>query len=326
MPRPLRVEYSGAWYHVMNRGACHKNIFHSTTHRQIFLEMLAQAHDSLRAEIHAYCLMSNHYHLLLRTPEANLSKIMRHINGVYTQKYNKTMQKDGALFRGRYRAKLIGEDSYLQQVSRYIHLNPVEANIITDPRDYEWSSYFYFIGNIKPPPWLYTKFTLSLFGNQDEKKLYKQYVDRGDASATREFFNAPNSSSIYGSDEYRNKITSEFKDVQINACKTDFQRTIVKPNLETICLQCALQLGVDVVNIMESKRGKLNINRKIAMYCCSYLTNKTYPEIAAYFNCSAPNIIGNAIAEVSGLRRSNKDIDSTIKLILNVYSYQTLLC
>lgn len=107
MARPLRIEYAGAWYHVMNRGASHQKIYHNDHHRLIFLGLLQKIQLRYGIELHAYCLMGNHYHLLLRTPMANLGRAMRHLDGVYTQRYNINTNKDGPLFRGRYKACLI---------------------------------------------------------------------------------------------------------------------------------------------------------------------------------------------------------------------------
>jgi putative transposase len=129
MPRPLRLEYENAWYHVMNRGAARQDIYKNDQHRLLFLNLLKEASLYYNIEIHAYCLMDNHYHLLIHTPRGNLSQAMRHINGLYTQVFNRSEKIDGSLFRGRYKAILVEEDSYLLQVSRYIHLNPVTAGL-----------------------------------------------------------------------------------------------------------------------------------------------------------------------------------------------------
>src|SRR3990167_7924037 len=110
MPRPLRIEYEHAWYHVMNRGAHRQTIFTSNSHRDLFLSLLEEVTSQYQVEIHAYCLMDNHYHLLIRTPLANLSRCMRHLNGVYVQHYNRSTKSDGPLFRGRYKAILVEED------------------------------------------------------------------------------------------------------------------------------------------------------------------------------------------------------------------------
>src|ERR1700690_4073526 len=110
MSRPLRIEFPGAFYHVMNRGAGRRNIFHSDSHFELFFDLLEQAHDQFKIEIHAFCLMNNHYHLLIKTPLPNLSKAMGFINGIYTQKYNKIEKTDGPLFRGRFKAILVEAD------------------------------------------------------------------------------------------------------------------------------------------------------------------------------------------------------------------------
>ena len=140
MARPLRVEYPDAVYHVMNRGAARQPIFLTQADRKRFLQVLEEAWKRWRFKVHAYCLTDNHYHLCLQTPEAKLSRIMRHLNGVYTQRYNRIHDRDGPLFRGRYKALLIEVEDYLGQVVRYIHLNPVAAGIARQPQDYRWSS------------------------------------------------------------------------------------------------------------------------------------------------------------------------------------------
>ena len=129
MPRPLRIEYENAYYHVMNRGRGRQRIFHDKNYFEAFLKTLEEAHQRFGIEILCYCLMSNHYHLLVKTPEANLGRAMRHINGLYTQRYNRLKQTDGSLFRGRYKAILVEEDSYQLQLSRYIHRNPIGAKM-----------------------------------------------------------------------------------------------------------------------------------------------------------------------------------------------------
>ena len=126
MPRPARIEYENAFYHVMNRGRGRKTIFKEKEHYLAFLETVEEASNRFQSIVHAYCLMGNHYHLLIETPLANLGRVMRHINGVYTQRYNRLKKTDGPLFRGRYKAILVDRDAYLLQLTRYIHRNPLE--------------------------------------------------------------------------------------------------------------------------------------------------------------------------------------------------------
>ena len=129
MARPLRIQYPDAWYHVMNRGRNRAKIFYSRADYTAFIELLKDASSLWNIRIAAYCLMSNHYHLLVQTPEANLSRYMRHINGLYTQYFNRTYKSDGQLFRGRYKSIVIDGDSYLPELIRYIHRNPPAAFI-----------------------------------------------------------------------------------------------------------------------------------------------------------------------------------------------------
>lgn len=138
MPRPIRIEYPHAFYHIMNRGQNRQNIFRSDRCYAIFLETLSEVHKKFGAVIHAYCLMSNHYHLIMETPLGNLSKVMQHVNSVYVQKYHRLHKTDGTLFRGRYKAILVDADAYLTQLHRYVHRNPLatKKKIVDKLEDY----------------------------------------------------------------------------------------------------------------------------------------------------------------------------------------------
>jgi len=133
MGRPLRIEYHDAFYHITARGNDRQNVFRTNKDRERFLEYLESATERYKAVIHAYCLMDNHYHLLLQTPEGNLSQIMHHINGAYTNYYNTKRNRAGHLFQGRYKAILVNIDEYAKELSRYIHLNPVRAGMAEKP-------------------------------------------------------------------------------------------------------------------------------------------------------------------------------------------------
>ena len=127
----------------MNRGRGRQWIFPDTLYYQGFLQCLDEAHRRFGIEVHAYCLLGNHYHLLLKTPRGNLGRAMRHFDGVYTQRHNRWKRTEGSLFRGRYKAIVIDASRYLLQVSRYIHRNPVELKkpLVRDLSSYHWSSY-----------------------------------------------------------------------------------------------------------------------------------------------------------------------------------------
>jgi len=175
MGRPLRIEYPEAFYHVTSRGNERKDIFKSNRDREKFLTYLHTATERYGAVVHAYCLMSNHYHLLLETPVGNLSQIMRHINGAYTNYYNTKRSRAGHLFQGRYKAILVEADEYAVELSRYIHLNPVRSKMAGAPEAYQWSSYRAYIGESKVPEWLKTGFILGYFGNKGHQVAGKKY-------------------------------------------------------------------------------------------------------------------------------------------------------
>ena len=179
MARPLRVEYPGAFYHVINRGNAGEDVFKSLRDREKFIEYLETASLRFSIRIHTYCLMTNHYHLLVETPEANLSRAIQWINVSYAVYFNVKRQRSGHLFQGRFKALLVDADEYLKHLSRYIHLNPVRAKMVESAADYPWSSYPFFIGKEKIPQWLAADWLLSQFGKnlREAKKNYKAFVE-----------------------------------------------------------------------------------------------------------------------------------------------------
>lgn len=153
----------------MNRGAQKQRIFKDERDYLSFLSLLDESAKMWKIEIHAYCLMPNHYHLLIRTPLPNLSRSMRHINGVYTQRYNLRWRRDAQLFRGRYKAILVEEEGYLDELVRYICLNPAASELTDSPEKYRWSSYQYYLGAKNPPQCLSINFVLSQHGKRLNK-------------------------------------------------------------------------------------------------------------------------------------------------------------
>jgi len=149
MARPLRIEYEGAFYHVTARGNERRRIYYSQSDYEKFKDYLKEAQEKYGYVLHCYVLMTNHYHLILETPEANLSRVMHYINGSYTNYINIKRKRSGHLFQGRYKAILIDRDRYLLELSRYVHLNPIRAAIVTKPEDYVHSSYRSFVTRSK---------------------------------------------------------------------------------------------------------------------------------------------------------------------------------
>jgi putative transposase len=156
MSRPLRIEFPGAVYHVTSRGDRREPIFEDDADRGQLLATLAQAMQRFDGQVLSYCLMGNHYHFVLHTRQANLSLLMRHVNGVYTQAFNRRHGKVGHLFQGRFKAILVDRDAYLLELCRYVELNPVRAGLCTSPQAWPWSSYRAHIGQVDAPDWLDT--------------------------------------------------------------------------------------------------------------------------------------------------------------------------
>ena len=164
MSRPLRIELAGGLYHVTSRGDRREDIFYSDADRQVWLEILGQVCSRFNWVCHAWCQMSNHYHIVVETIEGNLSQGMRQLNGVYTQYINRTYQRVGHVFQGRFKGILVERDSYLLELSRYVVLNPVRAGMVTDTGDWPWGSYQAMIGSAAKPVWLETDWLLGQFG------------------------------------------------------------------------------------------------------------------------------------------------------------------
>ena len=181
MARPLRIEFDGALYHVTSRGNDRKAIFKDDSDRELFLKTLAQVTERFHWICHAYCLMNNHYHLIIETPDGNLSKGMRQLNGVYTQAINKQHRRVGHVFQGRFKGILVQKDSHFVEVCRYVALNPVRAKTVGHPRQWKWSSYRATVGNSQPHSCLTVNEILSHFGQRKTaaQKKYTEFVQAG---------------------------------------------------------------------------------------------------------------------------------------------------
>jgi putative transposase len=181
MARPLRIEYPGAVYHITSRGNARQAIFFDDADRRGFLEILARAVDRYNWLCHAYCLMDNHYHLLIETVDPTLSAGMRHLNGVYTQATNRRHVRTGHLLQGRYKAILVEKDAHLLELARYIVLNPVRARMARSSKDWPWSSYRATAGLEPPASFLTTEWVLAQFGGTRSKaqRSYRRFVSAG---------------------------------------------------------------------------------------------------------------------------------------------------
>jgi len=181
MARPLRIEFAGALYHVTARGDRGEDIFSDDRDRNVFLGILSQVCQRFIVNCHSYCLMSNHYHLVLETAEPNLARALRQLNGVYTQRFNRRYERVGHVFQGRYKAILVDRDSYYLEVVRYVLLNPVRAKVVTCVQDWPWSSYRAVMGQSRAIRGLDVNRLLSCFGPTPERAraAFVRFVDDG---------------------------------------------------------------------------------------------------------------------------------------------------
>jgi REP element-mobilizing transposase RayT len=269
----------------MSRGNEQKDIFKSRRDREKFLEYLESATERYDAAVHAYCLMSNHYHLLLETPEGNLSEIMRHINGAYTTYFNIKRKRSGHLFQGRYKAILIEADEYLVELSRYIHLNPVRVGIVERPEQYQWSSYQSFIGQSKPPAWLRTGFILGCFAKKevDARKKYRNFVEDMIGKEYESPLSKTLGGSILGSADFIDEISTahirEKEDANIPALKHFANR----PSPEEI-----------IKEAIAAFHGSEKLARQVSIYLCHKYSGMRLQEIGDRFN-----VRDTAISEAS---------------------------
>ena len=268
MSRPLRIEYPGAYYHVMNRGRGRQRIYRSPRDYQRFINLLSETCAMWGVRVHAYSLMPNHYHMVMETPGGNVSRAMRHLDGVYTQRYNREYKTDGTLFRGRYKALLIEKDGYLLQVVRYIHLNPVEGKLVRDAREHRWTSHRYYVGKEGSPPGLEVGEVLGQFHARRRAAmgLYVRFMREGIDEGTRKLYGRGNWPSMWGSERFKERIRKrlerEIKDYEIPQGK----RERVSPTLRLIEEEVSKSYGMEVRELMGKRRGYWNEARNVAIY------------------------------------------------------------
>ena len=239
MARPLRVEFAGAIYHLTSRGNARQKVFFIDADRELFLDTLSQVVSRYGWICYAYCLMANHYHLLVETPKANLSLGMRQLNGMYTQSFNRRHNRVGHLFQGRFKAILVEKESYLLELCRYIVLNPVRVKGKGEIGAWKWSSYRATAGLASVPEFLSTDWILGQFGKKRAKaqKQYRAFVREGLESRPWEKLKG----QIYlGSEAFierhcpGNQELKEIPRVQLKAVKPSLERIFAKSGKKAI--------------------------------------------------------------------------------------------
>lgn len=289
MSRPLRIEFDGAWYHVINRGTGRRKIFLDHYDRKKFFSLLNEIHEIWNIEIHAYSLMDNHYHLLAHTPNSSLSQAMRHLNGIYAQFLNKKLRRDGPLFRGRFKSTLVDEENYLLELVRYIHLNPVKAKICEKAQHHPWTSHQYYIKpeSKKKPKWLILDYVLKKFANdyKNAAKKLDKFVLTNSAFDIYKILDSKKPPSILGSDGFKDWIEYNFnKKLQPKKEIPEIKRIKRKPvKIKQIISFTASHYQLKSNDIKKGKRAKKNEARQLAIYLARQLTGLPYATIAKEF-------------------------------------------
>lgn len=316
MPRPDRIQYENAFYHVMNRGRGRQKIFHGAKYYESFLATLAESHVRFDAVVHAYCLMGNHYHLLIETPRANLDRIMRHINGVYTQRYNRLKSTDGPLFRGRYKAILIDEDAYFLQVGRYIHRNPIEVIGAKEGAllSHRWSSYQAYINTASAPEWLCREKVYHMMGRRDRYRGYREFVSVGNDAEIEKFYAKGNTASIIGDKQFKQSILEEKDKLRVSGSLA--RALSEKPNMLEIveAVASVFLIGSDSITTKQVGRQQSNLARKVAMYCCQQMGDHSLKEIAWHFSLSHEGGVSPSIRVVKQKIASGELVEEMAEL------------
>lgn len=304
MARPLRIEYPGAFYHVTSRGIERRSIFHSNADRKRFLSYLASAHERHGVLIHAYCLMDNHYHLLIETPVGNLSKILHHINGAYTTFFNIRHNRVGPLFQGRYKAILVERDAYAQELSRYIHLNPVRAGVVARPDDYPWSSYRYFTVKQPLPEWLSVDFILGYFGTSKKQvhATYRRFVEEIIGVSSDNPMEQVVASAFLGSDEFIQSVQEQYLD------KTTMDMRNI-PTLRQIARKPTLEEVKDAVTSVVGET--IGPSRGICLYVSQFHAGAMLNEIGDYYGMN-----GSAVSQANRRFKYKLQKDETLQKIV----------
>lgn len=248
MARPLRIQYPNAWYHVMNKARRGQAAFPVKEDKLAFLHLLKETAEMFNLHVSAWCLMETHYHLLVQTPDANLARCMRHINGVYTQKYNFRHGCDGTLFRGCYKSILVDADNYLLELVRYIHRNPLRAGLVEKLSQYKWSSHKAYLSGAEKWNWVYKGFILRMLAKSRTAQLkkYKQFVGKEDSSEIGSIFERVNLPSIVGGESFIDWVKKTFFNGQVD--RNIPQTKALAPSINEI-----KKMFVNIIKLMKSR-------------------------------------------------------------------------
>lgn len=315
MSRPLRIEYAGAWYHVMNRGRRHEVIFPDQDDYQRFMDLLEEGITMWNVRLAAFCLMPNHYHLVVQTPDANLSRFMRHLDGVYTQRFNRAHGCDGSLFRGRYKSILVEADTYLLELVRYIHRNPLRAGLVTRLDRYRWSSHKGYLSRSKTWSWLYKEFALSMLSKarKDQVAAYRAFMAEGDSDELSTLFARRNVPSLLGSAGFVDWVKASFSDLK--ARREIPASRLLAPGLDAIQSAVCASYGIDRKELLVSRRGTSNDARNVGIYLARRLSGQTLEAIGEAFGLASYSSVSSVVSRTKQRIRDDRKLRKRVREI-----------
>lgn len=323
MSRPLRIEYKDAWYHVMNRGRNREQIFRDKEDYRIFKDVLIETCEMWNFRISAYCLMPTHYHLLVQTPDANISRGMRHLNGVYTQRINRRHDLEGPLFRGRYKSILVEGDAYLLQIVRYIHLNPVKGGLVKSPEKYEWSSHQGYLSSAKKWNWLNRQFILNILSCEKRKWLgsYKRFMADEETWQVEEgnYFDIAEQKKWpvgFGSSEFINKIKGDYYTSKLNDEVPDSKALAL--DSDTIIQSICAFYKINKEELTISKRGHYNEPRNVTVYLLRKMRHDDLGTIGRFFNIKKYYTVSSIVARMKERINNDKTLKKRVGLIIDM--------
>lgn len=313
MSRPLRIEYAGAWYHVMNRGRRSETIFPEQKDYHRFINLLKASCELWNIHISAYCLMPTHYHLLIQTPDGNLSRCMRHINAVYTQRYNRAHGCDGQLFRGRFKSILVDGDSYLLQLIRYIHRNPLRSGLTNDIDKYRWSSHLGYISTAAKWDWLYKDFILLMFSSAkfDQVSAYKHFVRVDDSEEMLQVLESLRWPPFLGGAKFIEWIKSTFFEKKRKKEIPDSAH--LAPDLSWIKEVVCANYGTKESVLYETRRGLPKEARDVTIYLSRMLRQEGLREIGREFGLNNYSSVSSSIERVKSMMLKDHKFRSRVE-------------
>lgn len=315
MSRPIRIAFPGAWYHVMNRGRRSENIYLDKLDYKAFVELLQETSDAWNIRIAAYCLMPNHYHMLVNTPEGNISRAMRHINGVYTQRFNRRHHLDGQLFRGRYKSIIVNGDSYLLELVRYIHRNPLKAGIVDDLKAYLWSSHKAYLSVAQKWDWLHKGFILDMLTDDKKSQVreYRSFVAVDNDKDLEDAMDSRKWPSMLGPQEFIDWVKATYK--VITGSDDMPQIRELYPDTDKIISIVSASYEVTRKNLFTSKRGTFNEPRCAAIYLLRRIRRDRLKAIGKIFNLEKNSSVSSVIERMKMRIQNNREIKMRIQKI-----------